>query len=35
MANISPQHVKPLTAGFVGLLVGTLILIDVLNRAAN
>jgi hypothetical protein len=35
MANISPQHIQPLTAGFVGLLVGSLVVIALLNYAAN
>jgi hypothetical protein len=35
MAQISAQHVKPLTAGFVALLVLATIGIGVLNVAAN
>ncbi len=35
MAQISPQHVQPLTTGFVTLLVGALLGIAVLNHIAN
>lgn len=35
MANVSPQHVQPLTMGFVGLLVLALLGIGLLNKAAN
>lgn len=35
MAQISTQHVAPLTSGFVGLLVLGLIGIGILNAAAN
>lgn len=35
MPQISPEHVQPLTAGFVVLLVGSLLAIAGLNRVAN
>jgi len=35
MAQISPQHVQPLTMGFVGLLVFSLIGIGALNKWSN
>jgi hypothetical protein len=35
MANISPQHVQPLTMGFVGLLVLSLLGLGALNKLAN
>ncbi len=35
MANVTSQHVPVLTAGFVALLVGTLIGVAVLNHFAN
>jgi hypothetical protein len=35
MANISAQHVKPVTSGFVGLLVLAALGIGVLNHFAN
>lgn len=35
MAQISPQHVQPLTMGFVALLVGSLFGIAILNHVAN
>lgn len=35
MAQISPQHVQPLTMGFVGLLVGSLLALGALNKLAN
>lgn len=35
MANISPQHVQPLTMGFVGLLVLTVVSLAALNHLAN
>lgn len=35
MANISPQHVQPLTIGFVGLLVFGAVMLGVLNKTAN
>lgn len=35
MAQISPQHVQPLTMGFVGLLVGSLLVLGALNKLAN
>lgn len=35
MATISSNHTKPLTAGFVSLLVVSLIALSVLNHAAN
>lgn len=35
MASISPQHVTPLSMGFVGLLVFAIIGMGLLNVAAN
>jgi hypothetical protein len=35
MPQVSPQHVQPLTMGFVGLLVGSLLLLGTLNKLAN
>jgi hypothetical protein len=35
MASISPQHVQPLTMGYVGLLVFSILVIGALNHAAN
>lgn len=35
MAQISPGHVQPLTAGFAALLVLALFGIGLLNRSAN
>lgn len=35
MANVTPQHVPVLTAGFVALLVGALLGIAALNHFAN
>jgi len=35
MAQVSPQHVQPLTMGFVGLLVFALLGLGVLNHVAN
>lgn len=35
MPQISPQHVQPLTMGFVALLVGALLGIGILNKLAN
>lgn len=35
MAQVSTQHVQPLTMGFVGLLILSIGMIAVLNRAAN
>lgn len=35
MPNVAPQHVQPLTMGFVALLVGTLLAIGALNKLAN
>lgn len=35
MANISTEHVQPLTMGFVGLLVFALVGIGIINCVAN
>jgi hypothetical protein len=35
MAQVSPQHIQPLTAGFVALLVGTTLALMALNKYAN
>lgn len=35
MPQISPQHVQPLTMGFVGLLVLSLLGIGALNKLSN
>lgn len=35
MPQVSPQHVQPLTMGFVALLIGSLLAIGVLNKLAN
>jgi hypothetical protein len=35
MAQVSPQHVQPLTMGFVALLVGTLLALAAVNHYAN
>ena len=35
MAQVTPQHVPVLTAGFVGLIVLAIIGIGVMNYAAN
>lgn len=35
MPQVAPQHVQPLTAGFVALLVATLLAIGALNKLAN
>jgi hypothetical protein len=35
VAQISEQHVQPLTMGFVALLVGSLLALAALNKAAN
>ena len=35
MPQVSPQHIQPLTMGFVALLVASLLGIGVLNKFAN
>jgi hypothetical protein len=35
MPQVSPQHVQPLTMGFVALLVAALLGIGALNKLAN
>lgn len=35
MAQVSPEHIQPLTTGFVTLLVGSILLIAALNHYAN
>lgn len=35
MPQISPQHIQPLTMGFVGLLVLSILGIHALNHMAN
>lgn len=35
MASISPQHVQPLTMGFVGLLVFAILGVAVANHISN
>lgn len=35
MSTISPQHIQPLTMGFVGLLVISILGIAGLNKLAN
>jgi hypothetical protein len=35
MPQVSPQHIQPLTMGFVGLLVGSLLILGALNKLAN
>lgn len=35
MAKVTPQHYPAVTAGFIALLVGTLIGVGILNRYAN
>lgn len=35
MPQVSPQHVQPLTMGFVGLLVFSLLALGALNKLAN
>jgi hypothetical protein len=35
MAQVSPEHVQPLTTGFATLLVGSVLLIAVLNHYSN
>lgn len=35
MSQISPQHIQPLTMGFVGLLVLSLLSLGALNKLAN